>query len=172
MVKHHVEGVVNILWVFYYKIQFLMKTKSRNLLLIKSKFTANYRNFIWTNPWFTSQYMHRYFSCVIHAASQKDIVDIEKFSWCIVRKHFCWLFFNKRIFILNKESNACFILWIKSIFWMAYFSVHAFFLCFRLYISYCAHFLLHLLIQHSHSSGKFPSHLGPFHTPIYPNKPL
>ena len=54
---------------------------------------------------------------------------------------------------------------------MAYFSVHAFFLCFRLYISYCAHFLLHLLIQHSHSSGKFLLHLGLFHPTIYPHRP-
>ena len=36
--------VINIIWVLYYTIIFLMKTKSRILLFIKSKVTAKYRN--------------------------------------------------------------------------------------------------------------------------------
>ena len=35
--KHQVEDVINIIWVLYYTIQFLMKKKSIILLLIKSK---------------------------------------------------------------------------------------------------------------------------------------
>ena len=52
---------------------------------------------------------------------------------------------------------------------MADFSVHAFFLYFCLYLSSYIQFLPHLLTQHSHYSGKFLLHLGPFYPPIYPH---
>ena len=89
MVKHQVEEVISIIWVLYYTIQSLMKTKSRILLLIKSKVTAKYRNCLWTAPQFTSQYLHRYLSYVIHAVSQIDIGNLEVFSWYVVQKIFC-----------------------------------------------------------------------------------
>ena len=53
---------------------------------------------------------------------------------------------------------------------MADLSAHAFFLSFRLIIYSCTQFLPHLLIQHTHSSGKLTLHLGPFHPTIYPHR--
>ena len=89
MVKHQVEEVIKIIWFLYYKIQYLMKTKRRILLLIQSKVAAKYRNFLWTDPQFTSQFMHIFFSYVVHAASHIDIGNIEIFSWCVVRQMSC-----------------------------------------------------------------------------------
>ena len=49
---------------------------------------------------------------------------------------------------------------------------NAFFFSFCVYLSSCTQFLPHLMIHHSHSSGKLPLHLGPFHPHIYPQGPL
>ena len=54
---------------------------------------------------------------------------------------------------------------------MADFYARALFFSFCLYLSSCKHFLPHILIQHSHSSGKLSLNLGPFHPPIYPHGP-
>ena len=47
--------------------------------------------------------------------------------------------------------------------------------CLNFYLFVCVHllakFLPHLMIQHSHSSGKLPLHLRTLHTPIYPLGP-
>ena len=65
-----------------------MKTRSRILLLIVSKFATKYRNIFWL--------LHNLllnicidFLYVIYDASQKDIVNIEVFSWCVVQQILC-----------------------------------------------------------------------------------